>query len=96
MVPRMSATPARDYLLPRLHALVDDAVADGIERDVAVAVLIDLVTGPGFNDTPLDPRQDDPPAQSDLTHIAVSEVALPSAEMANPSFTEILPHIPPR
>ena len=43
-----SMSPARDFLLPRLTALVDEAVASGIAGDVAVAVLIDLVTSPGF------------------------------------------------
>ena len=41
-----SDSPARDFLLPRLSALVDEAVAHGFARDVAVAVLIDLVTSP--------------------------------------------------
>ena len=57
----MTSTPARDYLLPRLNEMLADAQSDGIARDVAVAVLIDLVTGPGFNDTPLDPAEDTAP-----------------------------------
>ena len=44
-----SDTPVRDYLLPRLAALVDDAVAEGAERSVAVAVLIDLITSSTFD-----------------------------------------------
>jgi len=51
-------SPAHDFLLPRLTALVDDAVKTGIARDVAVAVLIDLVTSPPFNTVALDPNQD--------------------------------------
>ncbi len=92
----MNATPARDFLSPRLIALINDATAHGITREVAVAVLIDLVTGPGFNDTPLDPREDDPTSEPDLTRISVAEVALPSAEASNPGFTENLPVVPPR
>jgi hypothetical protein len=42
-------SPARDFLLPRLTALVNEAEASGILRDVVVAVLIDLVTSPGFD-----------------------------------------------
>jgi len=38
-------SPAHDFLLPRLTALIDDAVAAGYAREVAVAVLIDLITG---------------------------------------------------
>ena len=53
-------TPAHDYLLPRLEALVSDAVAHGIGRDVAVAVLIDLVTSPRFNTAAPDPLADAP------------------------------------
>jgi hypothetical protein len=59
---RMSSeAPARDYLLPRLTALVNDAVATGIARDVAVAVLIDLVTSPGFDTAAPDPMADSAP-----------------------------------
>ena len=44
-----SDSPAHDFLLPRLTRLVNDAVATGIERDVAVAVLIDLITSSLFD-----------------------------------------------
>ena len=54
-------SPAHDFLLPRLTALVDDAVAAGIARDVAVAVLIDLVTSPGFDTAAPDPKADSEP-----------------------------------
>jgi hypothetical protein len=56
-----SASPAHDFLLPRLTALVDEAVASGIARDVAVAVLIDLVTSPGFDTAAPDPMTDSEP-----------------------------------
>ena len=84
----MTATPARDYLLPRLNALLADAAAHGFERDVAVAVVIDIVTGPGFNDTALDPRADDPPTHPDNAPLTVTEVAVPSAEASNPRLSE--------
>jgi hypothetical protein len=56
-----SNAPARDYLLPRLTALVNDAVAAGIAREVAVAVLIDLVTSPDFDTAAPDPKADSEP-----------------------------------
>ena len=45
----MSETPAHDWLRPRLQRLVADAEAAGIEREIAVAVLTDIITGEGFN-----------------------------------------------
>jgi hypothetical protein len=53
--------PARAFLLPRLTALVEEAVAAGFEREVAVAVLIDLVTAPPFNTIGVDPLADSEP-----------------------------------
>jgi len=58
-----TASPARDFLLPGLTALVDAAVAQGFARDVAVAVLIDLVTSPGFDTAAPDPMDDSAPHQ---------------------------------
>ncbi len=51
-------SPARDFLLPRLTALVNEATATGFARDVAVAVLIDLVTSPGFDTAAPSPMDD--------------------------------------
>lgn len=56
-----SDSPAHAFLLPRLAALVDEAVAHGIPREVAVAVLIDLVTSPGFDTAAPDPAADSAP-----------------------------------
>lgn len=55
----MSA-PVREFLLPQITALVDAAVARGFAREVAVAVLIDIVTSPKFDTAAPDPRDDDP------------------------------------
>jgi hypothetical protein len=41
-------TPAHDFLAPRLAELVANAVSQGLDRDVVVAVLIDLITKPPF------------------------------------------------
>ena len=54
-------SPAHDFLLPRLTALIDEAVDRGISRDVAVAVLIDLVTSPRFDTAAPDPEDDSAP-----------------------------------
>lgn len=56
-----SDQPARDLLLPRLTALLNEALAAGIARDVAVAVLIDLITSPAFDTAAPDPAADSQP-----------------------------------
>ncbi len=56
-----SNTPVRDFLLPRLTALVAEAEAQGFQRQVAVAVLIDLITAPDFDTAAPDPRDDSEP-----------------------------------
>ena len=56
-------SPARDFLLPRLTALVNEATATGIARDVAVAVLIDIVTSPRFDTAAPSPMDDSAPHQ---------------------------------
>ena len=56
-----SDSPAHDFLLPRLTALIGEATANGITRDVAVAVLIDLVTSPRFDTAAPNPKDDSAP-----------------------------------
>ena len=56
-----SDTPAHDFLQPALVALLDEATARGISREVAVAVLTDLVTGSEFNHAAPDPMADSGP-----------------------------------
>jgi hypothetical protein len=56
-----NAAPAREFLLPRLTALVNEAEASGFSRDVVVAVLIDLVTSPSFDTAAPDPLADSKP-----------------------------------
>jgi hypothetical protein len=58
-----SGSPARDFLLPRLTALIKEATASGIARDVAVAVLIDIVTSPAFDTAAPSPMDDSAPHQ---------------------------------
>ncbi len=45
----MSETPLRDWMLPRLEALLDEARKVGFDRQTAVAVVIDLMESPRFN-----------------------------------------------
>lgn len=56
-----SNTPAHDFLLPRLTGLIDEALAVGIAREVAVAVLIDLVTSPRFDQAVPSSKDDSAP-----------------------------------
>jgi len=49
----MSETPVHDWITPRLEALLAEAEAAGFARDVAVAVLQDILTGPPFDPGPL-------------------------------------------
>jgi len=56
-----SDSPAHDFLLPRLTALINDAVAAGFEQEVAVAVLIDLITSPRFDTAAPDQTADADP-----------------------------------
>jgi len=53
--------PVHDFLLPRLTALVNEAEAAGIARDITVAVLIDLITSPDFDTAAPDPKADSEP-----------------------------------
>ncbi len=46
----MLRTPAHDWMHPRLIQLLAEAEQAGLSRDVAVAVLTDLIEGPEFND----------------------------------------------
>ena len=69
-----SDTPAQDFLLPRLRALLQEAQARGIEREVAVAVLTDLITGPDFNTALPDPNADSEPPS--LRNTAPADAAL--------------------
>ncbi len=60
-----SDTPIHDFVLPRVSALVDEAVAQGFARDVVVAVVIDIITAPRFDTAAPKPTDDSAP-HSDL------------------------------
>jgi hypothetical protein len=51
MMPQLAA---HDWFGPKLGALVAEAEAAGFARDVAVAVITDLINGPQFNTAPLE------------------------------------------
>jgi hypothetical protein len=55
------SAPVHDFMLPRLTALINEVVGTGVARDVAVAVLIDLVTSPRFDTAAPDPMADSAP-----------------------------------
>ncbi len=65
--------PAHAWLQPRLTALLAEAEKAGIARDVAVAVLMDLLSAPPFDTaapspvpyTDLDPGQPPPAGQGE-------------------------------
>ena len=46
----MDDTPVHTWLRPRLAALVRQAELAGFERQTVVAVIIDLITTPPFNE----------------------------------------------
>ncbi len=56
-----SDTPMHDFLLPRITALVDEAVAQGFARDIVVAVIIDIITAPRFDAAAPSPTDDSAP-----------------------------------
>jgi hypothetical protein len=45
----MAETEPRDWLYPRLEALVADAEQAGIARELTVALVTDIINGPPFN-----------------------------------------------
>ena len=55
--------PVRDYLLPRVTTLINEAVASGVAPDVVVAVLIDIITSPRFDTAAPDRLADSEPHQ---------------------------------
>jgi hypothetical protein len=59
--PMSNELPAHDFLLPRVAALIDEAMAAGFQRDVAVAVLIDLITSSRFDTAAPDATADADP-----------------------------------
>jgi hypothetical protein len=50
----MAAPSPHDWFRPKLTALVAEAAAAGIARDVAVAVITDLINSPPFNNAPVE------------------------------------------
>jgi hypothetical protein len=44
------STPVHDWVLPRLDALIAEGVRNGMDREVIVAVITDIIEGPGYND----------------------------------------------
>lgn len=49
MLLHMSDSPVHDWLRPRLRELVEAGEAAGFDRQIIVAVVTDLITGPDYN-----------------------------------------------
>ena len=58
-----TSSPAHAWILPKLTLLLAEAEQAGIARDVAVAVILDLIEGPLFNAAP-------PVSDSDFPELA--------------------------
>ncbi len=86
-----SDTPAHDFLLPRLEALLGEAQAQGIARDVAVAVLTDLVTGADFNTALPDPDADSEPPPAKQAPPADAALRIAAKNQAARQVTSIDP-----
>jgi hypothetical protein len=72
----MSSTPVRDWVHPRLTAMVTEAVAAGMDRLAVVAVITDLIAGGEFNTVALAEDPVNTPV-SDIAHEPIAESALP-------------------
>ena len=59
------STPVHDWILPRLDALVAEGVKNGMDRQVIVAVLTDIVEGPRYNTAVV--REEDTPQPTGMT-----------------------------
>lgn len=55
----MPTTPVHDWIMPRLDAMIAEAVKNGMDRQVVVAVITDIVEGPAYNEAVVRP-QDEP------------------------------------
>ncbi len=72
----MSSTPVRDWIVPRLDALLAEAVANGMDRLAVVAVITDLISGDEYNTVGL---PEDPVSNpvSDIAHEPIAEADMP-------------------
>jgi hypothetical protein len=59
------STPVHDWILPRLDALIAEAVKNGMDHQVIVAVITDIVEGPHYNRAVA--REQDAPQPTGLT-----------------------------
>jgi hypothetical protein len=74
----MPTTPVRDWVLPRLDALIAEAVQNGMDRQTVVAVITDLVEGPDYNEAVTRPEDEpQPTGVSDPAQEPIPTSALP-------------------
>ena len=59
------ATPVHDWVLPRLDALIAEAEKGGMDRQVVIAVITDIIEGPDYNEAVV--REEDAPLPTGLT-----------------------------
>ena len=72
------STPVRDWILPRLDALIAEGVKNGMDRQVIVAVITDIVEGPGYNDAvAVEADAPQPSGLTDPTQEPIPASALP-------------------
>ncbi len=71
------STPIHDWVKPRLDALLAEATGQGMDRLTVVAVMTDIIEGPGYNTVA--PSTDDPinPQVSDIEHEPIATPGLP-------------------
>jgi hypothetical protein len=74
------STPVRDWVLPRLDALIAEAVQNGMDRQVVVAVITDIVEGPDYNDAA--PREEDAPQPTGVTDPAQEPISMSVAPIS--------------
>jgi hypothetical protein len=66
------STPVHDWILPRLDALIAEGIKNGMDRQVIVAVITDIVEGPRYNEAVV--REEDTPQPAGLADLAQEPV----------------------
>lgn len=87
------ATPVHDWVVPRLDALLAEAVKNGMDREVVVAVLTDIITGPGYNDA--ETREEDTPQPTGRTDPAQEPVPNDVLPVTRPEWFPYAPSVLP-
>ncbi|MBW4022575.1 MAG: hypothetical protein HIU92_05440 [Proteobacteria bacterium] len=78
------ATPVHDWVVPKLDALLGEAMQNGMDREVVVAVITDIITGPGYNDAVV--REEDAPQPTGLTDPAQEPIPSNTLPVSRPEW----------